>query len=306
VSGGAPIGGRFPPRVTSTRVAVNDTWLHCVEAGVGDPVLFLHGNPTSSFLWRNVMGPVAQSGRRCLALDLIGMGRSGKPDIDYRLADHVVFVDAFVDALGLSDLALVGHDWGAVIALNYVRRFPDRVRGTAFVEGHIHPIVSWEDMNEGERQMFQLLRTPGVGERMVIEENFLVETVLPSGMLRTPSRSEMEAYREPYLEKSARRPLWRWPLEIPIEGKPADVTELVTANQAVIADPATAKLLLHGDPGAVIGAAEVAWCREHGRSITIVDVGEGTHFLPEDHPDEIATALCDWLDELSRGGPRPR
>jgi haloalkane dehalogenase len=288
-----------PPQVTSMRVAVKGTWLHYSEVGVGDPVLFLHGNPTSSFLWRNVIGSVAQSGRRCLALDLIGMGRSGKPDIDYRLADHVAFVDAFVDALGLSDLALVGHDWGAVIALNYVRRFPDQVRGAAFLEGHIHPIVSWDDMGEGERQMFQQLRTPGVGERMAIEENFFIETVLPSGMLRTPSRAEMDAYREPYLQKSARRPLWRWPLEIPIEGLPADVTELVTANQAVITDLAIAKLLLHGDPGAVIGAAEVAWCREYGASITIVDVGAGTHFLPEDRPDEIATALCDWLDDLT-------
>lgn len=287
-----------PPAPTTFDVDVLGTSMHGREVGAGDPVLFLHGNPTSSFLWRNVLGPVAASGRRCLALDLVGMGGSGKPASAYRLADHVAHVDAAVDALGLSDVTLVGHDWGAVIALDHARRFPHRVRGVAFLEGHLHPVDRWDDLDEGARGLFGALRTPGVGERMAIEENALVETVLPAGMLRTLSPAEWDAYRAPFRDPADRLPLWRWPLEIPIEGEPADVAALVRANQGVIADPAMPTLLLHGRPGAVVGAAEVAWCRTHGRAQTVADVGPGIHFLPEDAPDGIAAALVGWLDGL--------
>jgi len=297
---GRPGSGAARPPVTSAMIEVRGSWLHYLEVGEGDPVLFLHGNPTSSFLWRNVIDQVARAGRRCIALDLIGMGESGKPDLEYRLADHISYVDAFVAAMRLSDLTLVGHDWGAVIALDHARRFPDRVRGVAFLEGHLHPIERWEDMDEGGRQLFQQLRTPGVGEQMIIGDNFFIETVLPAGVVRTLSPQEMDAYRGPFLDGSARRPMWRWPQEIPIEGTPADVAALVTANQSVITDQDTPKLLLHANPGAVIGPAEVAWCRDHGQALTIVDVGHGTHFLPEDRPDEIAAALCGWLDDPNR------
>jgi haloalkane dehalogenase len=270
--------------------------IHWVEVGAGPPILFLHGNPTSSFLWRHVLPPVARTGRRCLALDLIGMGRSGKPDLDYRLADHIRFVDAFLDALDLRDLTLVGHDWGAVIALDLLGRRPERVSAVAFLEGHIHPIQRWTDLDAGGREMFGQLRTPGVGERLVLEENFFIEKVLPAGTLRRLTEAEMDAYRAPYPDSFSRRPLLRWPREIPIEESPADVTDLVRANQAVIADPRTPKLLLHATPGAVIGAAEVAWCKENGGRLDVVDIGPGTHFLPEDRPNEIAAELINWLD----------
>jgi len=284
-----------PLRPTSARIDIRDSWLQYVEVGSGDPVLFLHGNPTSSFLWRNVIGQVARAGWRCIALDLIGMGGSGQPESAYRLVDHISYVDDFVEAMGLSELTLVGHDWGAVIALDHARRFPDRVRRVAFLEGHLHPIARWDDLDESSEQMFRRLRTPGVGEQLIIGENFFLETVLPAGILRDLTADELAAYLAPYHQPASRRPVWQWVQEIPIEGAPADVTALVTANQKVITDSATPKLLLHADPGAVVGTAEVAWCREHGRALTIVDVGAGTHFLPEDRPDEIATALCDWL-----------
>ncbi|GAA1709807.1 haloalkane dehalogenase [Kribbella yunnanensis] len=279
----------------SATVEVRGSWLHYVEVGAGDPVLFLHGNPTSSYLWRNVIDEVARAGWRCIALDLIGMGGSGKPILDYRLVDHLGYVEAFIDALGLSDLTVVGHDWGAVIALDHARRFRSRVRRVAFMEGHLHAIDRWSDLDEGSRELFQRLRTPGVGEQLIIQENFFVEEVLPAGILRTLSQEELDAYRAPYRDPAARLPVWRWPQEIPIEGVPADVAAIVTANQAVLADPELPKLLLHATPGAVIGPAEVAWCREHGRALTIVDIGPGTHFLPEDRPAEIAAALSEWL-----------
>jgi haloalkane dehalogenase len=289
----------LPPETRLQTVLVEGTQLAYLELGSGEPVLFLHGNPTSSLLWREVIGPVADTGRRCLALDLVGMGRSGKPDIEYRLVDHIRYVEAFVEALGLTRLSIVGHDWGAVIALDHARRFPGRVRAVAFLEGHIHPIEHWSDLDVGGRDLFQRLREPGTGEQLVIEENFFLEVVLPGGMLRRPSDEEMQAYREPFLEPGSRVPMLRWPREIPIEGSPADVRNLVLANQDVIADPTLPKLLLSATPGAVITEAEVSWCREHGRSLTIADVGAGTHFLPLDQPAAIAVQLCRWLDALT-------
>lgn len=277
------------------RVEVLDSWIHYVETGAGEPVVFLHGNPTSSYLWRNVLEPVAASGRRCIAPDLIGMGASGKPQIGYRLADHIAYVDGFIEALGLERFTLVGHDWGAVIALDQLRRFPERVRGAAFLEGHIHPISRWEDLDESSRDLFRRLRNPDLAAPLILEQNFFIETVLPSGVLRTLSAEEMDAYRQPFLDPLDRRTMLAWPREIPIEGEPADVTELVIANQTVIADPTVPKLLIHATPGAVIRTPEVEWCRAHGKNLTIAAVGPGIHFLPEDRPAQIAAALSDWL-----------
>ena len=266
--------------------------MHFLEAGTGPLVVFLHGNPTSSYLWRNVLPAVASAGWHCIALDLIGMGGSGKPDSSYRLADHIRYVEAFLEPLG--EAVLVGHDWGAVIALDQARRFPERVRGAAFLEGHLHPIRTWADLGDGA-ELFRRLRTLGAGDALIFDDNMFIETVLPSGMLRTLTREEWDAYRAPFLDPSSRRPMLQWAREIPIEGEPTDVVEVVTANQAVIADPTVPTLLLHGEPGAVIGADEVAWCRSRGRALEIADVGAGTHFLPEDRPEEITAALISWL-----------
>lgn len=276
-------------------VGVLSSQLHYVETGVGPTVVFLHGNPTSSYLWREVLQPVADAGHRCVALDLIGMGASGKPDIEYRYRDHVRYVEAFLDTLHSDAVTLVGHDWGAVLALDLLGRRPDEVVAVAFLEGHLHPIEQWTDLDEGGRELFGRLRTPAVGERLVLEENFFVETVLPSGVRRSLTDAEMDAYRAPYPDAASRRPLLRWPREIPIENEPPDVCAVVRANQRVLAESPAPKLLLHGEPGAVTGAAEVAWCRTHARHLDVVGVGAGTHFLPEDQPGSIAAALVEWL-----------
>jgi pimeloyl-ACP methyl ester carboxylesterase len=160
-------------------VEVLDSWLYYAETGAGPPVVFLHGNPTSSYLWRNILAPVARHGWRCIALDLIGMGKSGRPDSEYRFADHAAYIDGFVETLGLDDVILVGHDWGAVLALDHARRHPGRVRAVAFLEGHLHPIARWDDFDEGGRELFQRLRTPDLAERLILEENFFIEKVLP-------------------------------------------------------------------------------------------------------------------------------
>ena len=287
----------IPAGITSQTIAVNDSTLHYLAAGSGDPIVFLHGNPTSSYLWRNVIPHVAAHGR-CLAVDLIGMGRSGKPPIAYRLVEHIAYIDAFIDALGLTRITFVGHDWGVAIALHYLRRFPERVRGIAFMEGHIHPIASWDDFDAGGRAMFGALRTEDLGRRMAIDENFFIETVLPSGIQRTLRAAEMAAYRAPYLTPQDREPLWRWPNEIPIAGHPADVHAIIRDNQDTLAASRVPKLLCYATPGAVIGPAEVAWCRQHLSNLTAIDLGPGSHFLPEDHPAAIGKAIGEWLGKM--------
>lgn len=288
----------IPSRFASKTLRVKDSYLHYHEVGEGNPILFLHGNPTSSYLWRNVLPHVEGKGH-CLALDLIGMGASGKPELRYHLVDHIAYVEAFIDALGLSNLTLVMHDWGVAIGLHFLTRHRDRVKAVAFMEGHLHSIGSWSDFDEGSREMFKNLRTEGVGERMVIEENFFIEVVLPGGTLRKLSEKEMNAYRVPYLEKRTRLPILRWVREIPIEGHPADVEDIVNGYRSYLAATDLPKLLLYARPGALIGPEEVAWCQKTLSNLSTAEVGEGLHFLPEDQPDEIGRALAGWLDALS-------
>lgn len=278
---------------------VLDSFMHVRDMGAGEPVVFLHGNPTSSFLWREVVPVIAGAGYRCLAIDLIGMGNSGKPDIGYRFTDHATYLDALLDTLGCeTSPVLVGHDWGAVLALDRARRRPGNVRAVAICEGHIHPVQTWADMGDGA-EMFQQLRAPETGEAMALDQNFFVEEVLPGGMNRVLTDAEMQSYREPYPDAASRAPVLAWLREIPVEGYPANMVQTVTANQHVIADPKMDTLLIRGEPGAVIGTNEVAWCRDHGQSLTISKVGPGLHFLPEDRPQQIAAALLDWLGNLS-------
>lgn len=190
------------------------------------------------------------------------------------------------------------HDWGVVIGLDYLRRSPERVRAFAFMEGHIHPIDEWQDLDPGARAMFQQLRDPALGRQLIIDENMFIESVLPSGMQRALSEREMSAYRAPFLEAASREPIWRWVQEIPIAGEPADVAEIVQANQRTLQHNPLPKLLFYAQPGAVIGAAEVAWCKEHLSNLTSINLGDGSHFLPEDHPEAFAEALRTWLHAL--------
>jgi haloalkane dehalogenase len=287
----------FPSGSRSQTVAVEGSFMHYVEVGVGEPIVFLHGNPTSAYLWRNVIPYLMGSGR-CIAIDCIGMGQSGKPDIAYRLVDHMNYIDAVIDALGLTNITFVAHDWGVVLALGFARRHAGRVKAIALMEGHIHPIERWSDFDEASQSMFKQLRTETRGRQMVVDEHFFVETILPAGTQRALSEAEMDAYRAPYRDRQARIPLWRWANEIPIEGHPPDVHAAVAANQAYLATADLPKLLFYAQPGAVIRAADVLWCQQTCRNLKAVDLGPGIHFLPEDHPAAIGTAIADWLNGL--------
>ena len=277
-------------------IDVEGSRMHYVEDGSGDPILFIHGNPTSCYLWRNVM-PHLASDARCLALDLIGMGRSDKPALDYRLVDHARYVDGFIAALGLERLTLVLHDWGSALGFHYARRHEANVRGIAFMEAIVRPLT-WDEWPRTVRGLFQQFRTPEVGWDLVVNRNAFVEQVLPGAIMRKLSDEEMARYREPFVEPAARRPVWRWPNEIPVDGEPADVHALVSDYSAWLGASPVPKLLLHAQPGAIVRRDLVTWCRDHVRNLTAVDIGPGLHFVQEDRPHEIGEALRAWYGGL--------
>lgn len=274
-------------------VSVLDSTMHYEEAGEGDPVILLHGNPTSSFLWRKVIPGVAGEGR-VLAPDLIGMGRSGKPDIGYRFVEHARYLDAWFDALALERVTLVGHDWGGALGFHWARRHPDRVAAVAFMETIVKP-TTWSEFPEAAREMFQGFRTPGTGEQLVLEQNMFVEAVLPASMLHQLTADEMNAYREPFLEPSHRLPTLTWPRELPIDGEPADVVELVDSYDRWLASSEDVpKLLLTFEPGAIMSEPVVRWCQENIAALEVANAGQGIHFVQEDQPEAIARIVSEW------------
>jgi haloalkane dehalogenase len=266
------------------------------------PVVLLHGNPTSSHLWRHVLSAaesVPRTTERWIAPDLVGMGSSGKPDSQYQLRDHLAYIDALFDKLSLSDVVLVGHDWGVTIALDWARRHPGRVRAIAVMEGHVRPLPDWDWFDAGGRELFQRLRAPGTGERMVLQENFFIHTLLPAGLLRALSADELSPYQVPYPDPASRLPLLQWAREIPVSGDPADAAARMQANTEFLSTTHLPVLVLHGQPGVLVTPSTLDWYRERIRNLTVTDVGgPAGHFLPEDRPAEVASALITWVAQL--------
>jgi haloalkane dehalogenase len=274
-------------------VSVLGSTMHYEEAGEGNPIVLLHGNPTSSFLWRKVIPGLVGEGR-VLAPDLIGMGRSGKPDIGYRFVDHARYLDAWFDALALERVTLVGHDWGGALGFYWARRHADRVAAVALMETIVKP-TSWGEFPDAAREIFQGFRTPGTGEQLVLEQNMFVQAVLPASMLHQLTAEEMEAYRDPFREPAHRLPTLAWPRELPIDGEPADVVELVNSYGRWLASSEDVpKLLLTFDPGAIMSEPVVRWCRENIAALEIANAGRGIHFVQEDEPEAIASIVSEW------------
>ena len=264
-----------------------------------DPVmLFLHGNPTSSYLWRNII-PHVSNQARCIAPDLIGMGASDKPPhLPYRFIEHVLYLDEFIATVipRTQPVILVVHDWGSALGFHWARRNAHRVAGLAFLEFVPGP-MKWGDFGgvEGE-QLFRAFRgPPEVGRKLVIEENFFIEKFLPSGVVRGLTAKELEHYRRPYLEPSSREPIYRWVNQVPIDGEPADVAAIVEKYHAWLLETEIPKLFFHATPGAIIGEKLAAQFRKTLKNANSVDLGPGRHWLQEDHPHLIGTELSNWL-----------
>ncbi len=280
------------------RVAVLDTEMSYVDTGQGAPIVFLHGNPTSSYLWRNIIPYLSEHGR-CLAPDLVGMGQSGKsPTSAYRFVDHARYLDAWFEALNLtSNVTLVIHDWGSALGFHRATRYPEQIKAIAYMEAIALPL-RWEDFGEAGG-IFRGLRSQK-GDQMILDENFFVETVLPRSVLRKLSDQEMAAYRAPFLEREARLPTLVWPRQIPIEDEPADVTAIAESYGKAMSQSALPKLLIVGEPGAIIKGRTLEFCRTWPNQ-TEVTV-KGLHFLQEDSPDEIGRALQQFVKSVRGPG----
>ncbi|MGB7301127.1 MAG: haloalkane dehalogenase [Burkholderiaceae bacterium] len=265
----------------------------------GNAIVFQHGNPTSSYLWRNIM-PHCQGLGRLVACDLIGMGDSDKlPDSGpdrYTFAQHSQYLDALFDHLDLGErVVLVIHDWGSALGFHWANRHRDRVAGIVYMEAIVQP-VTWAQWPDDARGVFQAFRSDG-GENMVLDKNIFVERVLPSAVIRDLSESEMAEYRRPFLKPGEdRRPTLTWPRQIPIEGEPADVVSLVNDYAQWLQSSPVPKLFINAEPGSILTGSQRDFCRTWPNQTELTV--KGTHFIQEDSPDEIGQAVADFVRAL--------
>jgi len=266
------------------------------EEGDGDPIVFLHGNPTSSYLWRNIIPHLTGLGR-CIAPDLIGMGDSDKLESSgpgaYRFVQHREYLNALFDHLDLtSNVVFVVHDWGSALGFDWSNRHRDAVQGLAYMESIVRP-VTWAEWPAAARNVFQGFRSPA-GEDMVLQKNVFVERVLPGSVLRGLTEAEMTVYRRPYVNPGEdRRPTLTWPREIPIEGEPADVVAIVQEYAKWLSTSDVPKLFVNADPGAILTGPQREFCRTwpNQEEVTV----RGSHFIQEDAPDAIGTAIAHFV-----------
>lgn len=287
---------------------VRGSKMHYVETGNGNPILLLHGNPTNVYIWRNIIPHLAKHGH-VVAVDLIGFGKSGKPDIEYRFRDHAAFVEAFIEKLGLRNITLVMHDWGSALGFDYASRHPGNIRGLAFFEALLAPLPSLDQWpNQSVAEAFRRYRNPEVGWNLIVNENSFVENRLQEGIIRRLSKHEMDEYRRPFLDPRARKPVWRWPSELPIAGEPADVAAVQMRYLTWLQKTEVPKLLIFAHPGALTPEPMVERAKASLPNLQTAGIGAGIHNLQEDHPVAIGQAIASWIDQFERNasvsGPR--
>jgi haloalkane dehalogenase len=281
-------------------VEVLGSRIHYIEQGTGGPILLLHGNPTWSYIWRNII-PHLSSWGHCIAPDLIGYGRSDKPDIEYRWFDHVRYLEAFIEKMGLRDITLVLHDQGSGVGFHYAMRHQSNVKAIAFFEAIVRP-YPWDKFSTPEfREIFRRFRTGGVGGegwRLLVEQNMFIEQLLPQAAGRLLTEKEMNFYREPFRNPESRVPIWRFPRETPIGGEPPDVWDAVTAYSERLQRSALPKLMLYVTPGALLTPEHVEWCKQNIKNLQSVYIGPGVHFVQESSPHRIGREIAMWYQSL--------
>ena len=288
------ISAEFP--FESKYVEIHGSKMHYVDEGSGDPILFLHGNPTSSYLWRNII-PYGIPHGRCIAPDLIGMGKSDKPNLKYRFLDHYNYIEGFIEKLELKNITFVIHDWGSGLGFHYAMGHEENVRGIAFMEA-IVKTVSWKGFNKDFKVGFKLMRSPFIGWLMISVMNVFVKQILPQATVRKMTPAEKKINEAPYQTIASRKPLRRWPCEIPIDGKPADMHELISAYSQKLQESDIPKLLFYATPGGIITSQVLDWCKQNFKNLETVDIGAGIHYLQEDNPHKIGEELAKWLQSL--------
>lgn len=281
--------------LSKSYATVNGKQMAYHDVGEGDSIVFLHGNPTSSYLWRNIIPHLSKT-HRCIAPDLIGQGDSDKLDDtgpnSYRFVEHREYLDGLLDQLDLGDsVTLVVHDWGSALGFDWANRHQDRVSGIVYMEAIVRP-VTWEDWPAGAVDIFRAMRSDA-GEAMVLEKNLFVEAILPASIIRPLNEDEMNEYRRPFVDPESRRPTLTWPREIPLGGSPEDVVEIVQSYADWLSSSDVRKLFINADPGSILTGPQRDFCRTWPNQ-TEVTVS-GTHFIQEDSPNEIGEAIVSWL-----------
>ncbi len=288
------ISADFP--FESKFVEIHGSNMHYIDEGEGDPILFLHGNPTSSYLWRNII-PYLVPHARCIAVDLIGMGKSDKPDIAYRFSDHSKYLEGFIEKLGLSNLTVVLHDWGSGLGFHYAMRHESNIKGIAFMESMVKPL-KWAELPRSETTGFKLFRTTGIGWFMLSVMNMFLTQLMPRLIVRKLSVAKKEYYGAPFKTIQSRKPVRQWPLEVPIDGQPADMYEMILNYSKKLQESELPKILFFANPGAIINSRDVDWCRQNLKNLELVDIGDGLHFIQEDNPHLIGEELARWYQDL--------
>lgn len=285
------ISADFP--FESKFITVNGSRMHYVETGSGTPIVFVHGNPTSSYLWRNVL-PIAAKGNRAIAVDLIGMGKSDKPDISYNLNDQIRYFDGFMAAMHLKEAVLVVHDWGGPIGIDYAMRHQDQVKGIVMMETFLRP-MHWDDLDLGMKYMFKKFRDPIENNELIVKENYFIEKMLPMVAGRELNDKEMTTYRAPYLKESDRKVIANFPKEVPLDGEPKRNEERVAYNFDLLQKSTLPLLLLKGQPGAFMKDDLITSLKVALPRMNVREIGPGMHFLQETQPTNIGNTIVQWV-----------
>lgn len=287
-------------------IQVLDSTMHYRESGEGAPLVFLHGNPASSHIWRKVLPSVGPG--RLLAPDLIGMGASGKPDIAYEFADHAAYLDTWFDALDLEGVVLIGHDWGGALAFDWAARNPGRVAGIAFLESVIKP-MDWDELSPQARARTEKIRYTDAGEEMALDSDSFVRQAFTGGVLNPVADADLEAYLRPFPTPESRRPILAWARQIPLGGEPAELVARIEAYDTWLAESTQVPKLLmtfEGSPTLMFDERLSSWCRRNVAALEIEHCGQAGHHAPEDRPGEIAGAIFSWIDRHGLGTPAGR
>ena len=289
-----PISSDFP--FESKFLEIKGSKIHYIDEGMGDPVLFLHGNPTSSYLWRNII-PYMTDKSRCIAPDLIGMGKSDKPDINYGFNDSYEYLRLFIEKLGLKNITLVIHDWGSGLGFHYAHQHPRNIKGIAFMEA-VYKLVDFDKQIPRVKTAMTLMRSAIGNWLMIGVANLFIKGFLPNGIVRKLIKEEMDIYKKPYPNLKSRKPIRVWPQEIAINGHPKHTHKIVSEYHEWLKKTEIPKICFYADPGMLIPKGEIPWIKENLPNITMVDIGNGLHFVQEDNPHKIGEELARWFEKI--------
>ena len=288
------ISAEFP--FESKYLEVKGSKIHYIDEGAGDPILFIHGNPTSSYIWRNIM-PYVKNEARIIALDLIGFGKSGKPDIDYGFTDSYAYLEAFIEKLNLKNITIVVQDWGSGLGFHYANTHRDNIKGIAFMEA-MYEQMKWDNLSFSVKMGMIMMRSPFTSWLMLGVGNMFVKNMLPDWVERKLSKEEMENYLQPFKTLKSRKPVYVFPKDVPLKGSPKHSADAVDSYNKWLQETDIPKLFFYADPGVLIPIEEVDWIKSNFSNMTSIPLGKGTHFVQEDYPHIIGSELKNWFKKI--------